>query len=78
MNKKCFIGAVINKFPFFQSSSTLDYYQSDCQQKKTDKVVNNGKCEDIISDGVNHDVFSNNENQINMFDGCKVNILCQV
>ena len=49
-------------------------------------MVSKGKCEDTLSDGINGDKgnegdnFSNYENQMvadqNMFDGCKVNILC--
>ena len=63
----------------FQSSSTLDYYLSDCHQKKNKENhpsnASNGKSEIVLSDGVNDDTY-NYENQ--MFNGCKVNILCQV
>jgi hypothetical protein len=60
----------------FQSSSTLDYYLSDCQQKKNkENHPSNEKCEVVLSDGVNDNTY-NYENQ--MFNGCKVNILCQV
>ena len=66
---------------------------SDGQQQKKNKenhnnIVSNGKCEDIISDGVNNytveegDDTSYYENHVvteqDMFDGCKVNIICQV
>jgi hypothetical protein len=59
---------------------------SDCQQKKKkkenhDNIVTNGKCADILSDGVNGDA-SYYENHVvtgqDMFYGYKVNIICQV
>ena len=65
---------------------------SDDQQKKNNKknhtnIVSNGKCEVVLGDRVNDDTGEegddyNYENHFvadqNMFDGCKVNIICQV
>jgi hypothetical protein len=66
---------------------------SDCQKNKKNKKnhsnsVSNGKCESILGDVVNDDkgeegvdtsYYGNHVvTDQDMFDGCKVNIVCQV